>query len=339
LNAFRWTIAFSVLLLLPHCASAQDATQIAAGGIISLNDAPLTVAKEHLAISPAKVVADYTFRNDTSVAIETPMAFVVPVYTLELTRDDQRRQGFKDAEFLLGGSPVGFDVEARALLHGKDVTAVLEEFRIDIASFGHFDHGSPDLRRLGPRQVDHLVELGLYARASRLDDDPQPEWTVAKRYVRDVTFPPGMPVRIQLSYSPVPGSISDIAYVATGPDDMTPPGSLAAEAMPDIRKVCPTRAELAQVQKYLAQPHHFAGLTFVDFYLTGTHAWKTPVGEFTLEIDSPAAATANSFALPATCWQGQKPVVTATSWVARATNFTSQSDLRVGWFVMDSREF
>lgn len=340
MKPLRWFLsaAMAAAALSPLPALAQDATQVAAGGIVSLQSAPLTIAREHLTISPAHVVADYTFRNDAPQAITTTMAFLVPSYSLDFQPHIVRRLGFIDTEFLLDGQPVGFDAEVRAQLHGQDVTSVLQEFGIDIASFGHYDDGSPELRKLSPKQVDRLVSLGLYSRGSKIDVAPQPEWTVYKRYVRDMNFAPGLPVRLQVSYTPVPGSVDSILYQSTGPEDTTPPGSIDPAADPDLRRVCAGAAIRQRLEQWMALPNHNAALTYVDFFLTGNLAWKIPVQDFTLEVDTPAPPAGNQ-TIPSFCWPDTLQRASPTRLVAHAVNFTPAHDLRIGWFDLEAQAF
>jgi hypothetical protein len=341
MNLLRWTslAALAAAFLLPACAFSQEATQVPAGGIISLQGATLAIAREQLTIAPDHVVADYIFRNDTPQEITTTMAFLVPNYTLDFQRDQLRRQGFSDAEFQIDSQVTGFNVEIRALLHGQDVTAQLKQAGIDIATFGHYADGSPDIRHISRKQFKALVDLGLYALSTKTDINPSPKWTVSKRFVHDQTFSPGLPVRMQVSYTPTPGVIDSIMYQPHGAEDTTPRGTFNPDTMPEVMSVC-TSPELQQtIQKWTTAPLHNAGLTYVDFFLTGNLAWKTPVENFIVEVDMPAPPEGAQI-IPSFCWDGGAIEQTsATAWTAHAQNFVPTKDLRIGWIRLEPASF
>jgi hypothetical protein len=348
MNLLRWTTsaALAAAFLFPAGSSAQEATQVPAGGIISLQRAPLSIAKELISISPDHVSAEYTFRNDTPAEITSTMAFLVPNYTLNFQRDELRRQGFSDAEFQIDGQVTSFAVEIHALLHGQDVTAPLVQAGIDIASFGHYAQGSPDMRHLSHKQFRDLVDRGLYALSTKTDSNPTPKWTVSKRYVHDQTFSPGLPVKMEISYTPTAGVIDSIfaqpqGSRPQGSDDPTPPAldTIGPDTEQELRSICTNPALEDILKKWMTSPQRNVGLSYVDFFLTGNLAWKTPVQDFTLEINIPAAAPGGQN-VPTFCWDGGPIQQTSgTLWTARASNYVPSRDLRIGWFMMENQTF
>ena len=58
----------------------DSAASIAAGGLVPRREMRIVMAKEVLQISPAKVIVDYDFRNDTDQDVTTEVAFPVPPY-------------------------------------------------------------------------------------------------------------------------------------------------------------------------------------------------------------------------------------------------------------------
>jgi hypothetical protein len=336
-SRFVYIFAAVCLVCVPTLHS-QDATQAPAGGIISLDDAPLTVAREHIAISQGRVFANYAFRNDTPQTITTTFAFVVPEYTLEFDRDEQGKQAFDDATFAIDGEPTQFDSEVRARLHGKDVTAELQQYHVDVASFGHFGQKQSDVTNLSSGQISRLVAMGLYVRAARIDHEPLPRWSVVKRYLRQQVISPGATVRVQLTYAPVPGAVNSIRFEAERPDHPVPAGSFSVDAANEMHRVCASPALQQRLQHYLAMPPHNVGLTYVDYSLTGEHAWKGPVEDFELQIESPASVPGNNY-VSSVCWSGSDPEVTKTEWTGHAKNYVPGQNLRVGWFQLEHSEF
>ena len=348
MNLLRWTTcaALAAACLFPSRSFAQESTQVPAGGIISLQAAPLSISKEQLTISPDHVSADYIFRNDTPSEITTTMAFLVPNYTLDFQRDQLRRQSFSDTEFQIDGQVTSFNVEIRALLHGQDLTEQLKKAGVDIATYGHYAQGSPDLHHLSHKEFKQLVALGLYSLSTKTDANPTPKWTVSKRFVHDVTFTPGLPVRMEISYTPTPGIIDSIfaqpqGSVPQGADNPAPAAldTIGPDTLAEMNSVCTNPALTTILKKWMTSAQRNVGLTYVDFFLTGNLAWKTPVQDFTLEVDIPTAPPGGQ-SIPTFCWDGG-PIqqTSATLWTAKATNYVPSRDLRVGWYLMENQTF
>lgn len=330
------------LCLWPAAASAQDASPLAAGGLVSLDDAPLTVVREHISIRPDRVLADYTFRNDTRQPIQTTLAFLVPDYTVETDHDYNGREAFDDAQLTVNGAPADFDPDVRAMLGHEDVTRFLETYRIDIATFGHPAGGRNNEARLAPDELAHLLALGIYARAGIYDVDPMPRWTVVKRYIHPQDFAPGASVRVQLSYTPVPGAINSVRSTKAFDRDIyysTAAGTaFAGDAYQQLRGLCPSAQLTNLVQKFIASPQRDAGLVYVDFLLRGEHSWKGPIADFALQVDNPTAEAGTSYA-PSACWQGVAHTTTLSQWQASAAKILQPSDLHVGWVQLDGSTF
>ena len=120
----------ALLLLLPLLNSpailADDgAASISAGGLIVMKrEERIAMAKEVLFISVRKVTVDYDFRNDSDTDITTEVAFPIPPYSL--TEDQNPSlEGFEDFKLWVEGKPTHFQIEAKAILHGRDYSAVL----------------------------------------------------------------------------------------------------------------------------------------------------------------------------------------------------------------------
>ena len=66
----------------------------------------IAMVKEVLQISPAKVVVDYGFRNDTDQNVTTEVAFPVPPYANEFAEEDISEQSFQSFKLWVDGKPV-----------------------------------------------------------------------------------------------------------------------------------------------------------------------------------------------------------------------------------------
>jgi hypothetical protein len=234
----------------------------------------------------------------------------------------------------------------RATLHGRDVTALLRQEHIDIASFGHFDRPRSDLHSMPDAKLAHLVKAGLYLRSSAMDAGPLPRWSVQKRYVHRYTFHPGVEVGVRLSYAPVPGSLSSLRHPVQNAPYVQKGAKLQnaslvridTDSAMELRRVCAPAALQSSVQRFMGVMPHTAGLLYVDFSLTGEHAWASPVQDFALRVEGPKP-TANAAYVPSVCWNASVPNATATQWSARASNYVPQHNLRVGWVQFQASEF
>jgi hypothetical protein len=160
------TVALLLILALSQSATtlADDgAASIAAGGLIVMKrEERIAMAKEVLFISARKVTVDYDFRNDTNADITTEVAFPIPPYSLA-SDQNPASQGFDDFKLWVEGKPTSFEIEAKAILRGRDYSALLKSFRIDIASGGNSTSNdrSLQLRKLNSTQKARLIKAGL----------------------------------------------------------------------------------------------------------------------------------------------------------------------------------
>jgi hypothetical protein len=181
--------ALALLAMTSQLRADDGAASIAAGGIVMIREPRITMKKEVLRISADKVQVDYEFRNDTDKDITSDVAFPVPAYELDWDELRIRYQGFEDFQLTVEGKKIHFDVETKAKLKGRDVSAAVRKYGIDIASFGHFNddtHFARDIRRLSHVQRASLIHAGLLYPE---DDQDEAQWSVEKKYYWQQTFP------------------------------------------------------------------------------------------------------------------------------------------------------
>ncbi len=134
----RIAIAAGLVVLLGVAGRADDgATAISAGGLVPVREPRVTMAKEVLSISLNRVVVDYDFRNDTDAAVTTEVAFPIPAYGNDPDGPELKLAGFDDFKLFVGGKPMAFQTEIKAVVKGRDVTALLVKDGVEVASFGH----------------------------------------------------------------------------------------------------------------------------------------------------------------------------------------------------------
>jgi Domain of unknown function (DUF4424) len=321
-----------VLLLAAAClhpvAIADDgAASIAAGGIVMTREPRITMAKEVLYISEGKVRVDYDFRNDTDSDITTEVAFPIPDYDLDMGNISPSMQGFDDFKLWVDGKPVHYIVEAKAMVKGRDYSALLRSMGVDIASYGHSTDNDtqPQIQKLSPAQKAQLTKAGVIDK-----EFGEPNWKVRKKYYWTQTFPAHGIVHIRHEYSPQLGNSNSIAYgtlLTTGKankDDY------------ELASVCPAPELLQTLRQDTRRPHHVVSIEYVDFILTTANTWKTPIEDFTLDVERPPLDKDPNH--PATgvnylsfCWDGPIEKVDADHFRAHKGNFVPSKELRIGF--------
>jgi hypothetical protein len=324
---------FAALALLSGARSlhADDgAASIAAGGIVMVREPRITMQKEVLRISASKVQVDYEFRNDTDKDITTEVAFPVPAYSLDWDERPVQYQGFEDFELTIEGKKTHFDVEIKAKLKGRDVSAVLKKYGIDLASFGHFDeesHFAKDVRRLSTSQRSALIHSGLLYPET---DQDEGTWSVEKKYYWSQTFPAHAVVHISHQYTPVLGGSNSIGY------GLSATGQVDPDMAKEVSSLCLGQELSKKLEGYSQRPDRMVPYTYVDFILTTANTWKTPIEDFTLIVEKPhsrrSLQTFVSF-----CWDGPVTKVDEDHFSTHTTNMIPKKELRVGFIDIEDR--
>ena len=322
----------------PFTFADDAAASIGAGGLVVLNrEDRITMAREVLTINLKKVKVDYDFRNDTDEDITTIVAFPIPSYTLEAEERSAKYQGFDDFRLFIEGKPAQFQVESRAKLKGVDVTATLNKYGIDVATFGHFDEDrnrASDIRRLTNAQRNALIKAALIDTNA---DQDYANWNVEKKYYWSQKFPARSTVHISHEYTPVVG----YNYVST--DEFRAVGPNATAAIQDknmvdkftvdeLKAVCLDEGLRHNLESESVQSKEGYGfIQYVDFILTSANTWKQPIVDFTLFVEKPPAEKYNREVV-SFCWPGPVEKVGPDRFRATAINLIPQRELKIGFF-------
>jgi len=306
---FPAILAIAVLIALPLRAD-DGAASIAAGGLVLMKHEPrIVMAKEVLSISENKVAVDYDFRNDSAENITTEVAFPIPAYKAETDGPSSSQAGFDDFKLTINGAPATFQTEVRAFTKKGEITAPLKNMKVDAASFGHLDDQqtkTTDVFRLRAAQRKQLVALG----ALDSQDQMMPTWRVEKKYHWTQTFPAHGTVHIRHEYTPVVGASNSVSE-------------------PEYSSMCPSPELRKSVAKDGSSESNPAVLEYVDFILTTANSWKTPIEDFTLNIERPSDDyPINEVSL---CWAGPVTKVDANHFSAHVSNLVPKKELRVGF--------
>jgi hypothetical protein len=321
-------------------AFADDAAaSIGAGGLVVLKrEDRITMAREVLTIGLKKVKVDYEFRNDTDDDVTTMVAFPIPSYQLDAEERSIKEQGFDDFRLIIEGKEARFQVEARAKLKGHDVTAILDKYGIDIATFGHFDedhHQARDIRRLSRAQRDSLIKSGL------IDSDPDQDdanWVVEKKYYWSQTFLAHSTIHISHEYTPVVGYnyVSSDEFHAVGRNASIPTRDVQIDkfTVDELKSLCLSedlRSSLETASRHSKEG--YGHIEYVDFILTSANTWKEPILDFTLYVER--SKEKDSRDVVSFCWPNPVEKVGQDRFKATAINLIPRHELRIGFFQLD----
>ncbi len=155
----------------------------------------LRLLSEDLRINPYRISVSYQFENDSDHAINTEVAFPLP-----LTFDAADPLWNGDFNVRVNGTPRTFALSCRALLNDKDVSQELTSLSLRLNGFTNWQD-------LTPAQQKKAAEKGLYSTAN-MDEEMAPAYGLSCAYHWRQIFPPHKKLQIAHSYPPGLGSNS-----------------------------------------------------------------------------------------------------------------------------------
>jgi hypothetical protein len=347
-------VAFLLCLIAAIPVMANDsAASTALGGVQLTREPRVSMQKERLFISQEKVRVEYEFLNETNKDITTQVAFPIPPYRFDMWSAGGSPR-FDDFRLWVDGRELRYQVEAKALLHGKDYTAALKVNNIDVESFGHFNEDKevcPDFVKLPVDLQRPLTKTGLFD-----SDTPYfPQWSVVKTYHWTQIFPAHKVVRIAHEYKPAAGytaiTVSDLdphhrshaiarekeqlktdansdrsfLDVLTEMSDSCVDESLRAGVVSAVKDA------KSRVPKKDEADDDWIEFVWVDYILTTANSWKTPIKNFELVIEKPEPLSSGK-SFVSFCWGGHVEKVDDRHFVVRAKNFVPRRELHVAFF-------
>ncbi len=333
------TFLFGLLLIGVMASSAwadDSAASVATGGIVLRHEASISMEKEVLAISLAKVTVDYEFLNDTDKDITTVVAFPIPPYVTGPTTEPA---SFDDFRLWVDNKQIKYAVDAHAKLDGKDYTDFLRGLGIDFASFGGYDlsdSGQPTgpITKLPKQQLQQLAKMGLIDGYDS-DGPGWPLWTVTKMYYWRQTFPAHRMVHIRHEYSPMVG-FQDMSIGVFDPAQREQRSSELIYKNLDEACIDPGLQRALQLDMGKYNKNEDAAIEeWIDFILTTANSWKGPIKDFTLIVDrgpSPKYALKPDFV--SFCWDGRIQKLDQTHFEAHAENFVPKKNLHIAFFTL-----
>jgi hypothetical protein len=305
-------------MLLACSVSANDSTaSLDAGGLTLTYNPDISMESEDLFLSRDEVRVAYRFRNQSDHAIDTLVAFPLPVMIIgeEGNYDLQGRDpvNVMDFEVTVDGKKVEPSIDIKATRFGVDVTEVLKRYDIPPTMIGAdalFDR----LNDLPQAARAELERYGVVDWNTSFGAENKPlasaHWDTHIAYYWFQTFPAGAVVAVTHRYKPVPRSFffskEDLADAET-------------------RKLyCIDQSFANAATKALKQSSQdiLAG-TELKYVLTTAGNWLGPIKQFRLTVEKPSAE-----ALVSLCASGIKRVG-STSFTLTANDYSPESDLYI----------
>jgi hypothetical protein len=315
-------LAAGLAIAAPALANDSTASSAAGGLVLKRTDA-IDMVTEDLFVSADQIRVHYVFRNRTPRDVETVVAFPMPDRDLgeEYGGDVGYPSNFHTS---VGGRPVTAKLERKAVVTGRDHTALLRQLGIPIAP-DSINTAIARMDRLPAVDKKRLVDLGL-AGDEEYDDTGKgmkhhliPLWTVKDSYYWTHRFPAGRDVVVDHRYTPgAGGSVeSTIAFKQFRNTD---------DSKAVIREYCIDNEFIAAVDRLSRKDQtNGPGMPdkWIDYILTTGGNWRSPIGSFRLVVDKGRPGNLVSF-----CESGVKKIG-PTQYEVRHSNWRPSRDLHV----------
>ena len=302
----------------PVFANDSEAA-VGVGGLILVESKNISLDYEDLYISEEEVRITYRFTNHGRQAVDTLIAFPLPVVQYEdgegegpISNYDWSQLAF---ETTVDGKPVELDAFNVATVGGRNVDALLKKYGWD-AALGSDPEDHHVFDRLTQEQIDAGVKDGLLIRRG---GSVKPAWVTQLHITRKQHFPAGKTVIVTHRYNPiVGGSVAGglLSEYRTGKD-----GSGEYYA----KDYCTDKDFLTSFDRKMAMRGEAKayGETSVDYILSSGANWKGPIKDFRLVVDKGNPSNLVSF-----CMDGVKKI-SPTRFEVRKKNYEPKRDLSI----------
>ena len=313
-------VAAALLIVAAPSFADDSSAALGAGGIVLVKNTPVRMAAEDLYVGPKAVRIRFTFVNDTDKDVETIVAFPLPdIDTAEfwgsgigtVTDNPVNFVGFKA---VVDGKPVPFKVEQRAILKGKDVTALIASTGAPIDPVA--GEGYRKLDKLSSDKRKRLLDAGV---AEGDAEEFVPQWLVRTKFYWTQTFPAHKTVVIEHSYQPVTGQSF------FGRDDTK------SKSLTNNMDYCfddATKAKIAAMSdaRLKAQVDNggYLNAYWTDYILKTANNWNGPIERFHLTLDK--LKPENLLSL---CWDGELKKTGPTTFELTLINFAPTRDIHL----------
>ncbi|MGA7710839.1 MAG: DUF4424 family protein [Rhizomicrobium sp.] len=294
----------------------DGAASLAAGSITFTKNTQIRMASEDLYISPVQVRVRFEFANDTERDVDALVAFPLPDVDMSkfaagpemlgtTTSDPVNFIGFK---LTVNGAPIDFTVEQRAVLNGRDITALVKRAGLPINMLGkeQLDGNIPQIEQLSSAQTKRLVAAGALDRG-------YPVWTMHTRFYWTQHFPAHRITVIEHLYQPVSGSWNSTSYFT---------GDAGEEYCVDAPTKVAITSLITREDKHGRRPQSRA--TNTNYILMTARTWNGPIGRFHMTLDK--VKSSNLLSL---CWSGDLKRTGPTTFEFTGDNYTPTRDVHM----------
>jgi uncharacterized protein DUF4424 len=322
------SIAIAGGVLAASCAArANDsAAELSIGGLQFVRTSDIAMESEDLKISPDRVTVRYQFANTSGKPVTLTIAFPLPDIDLSeaenIALPSADPVNFVDFETRIDGVPAKFRIDQRAMVGDRDVSALLDQFKLPLLPIG-----SREVRftELPDTARSKLADQGLLMPAGTDDKGHQryaAAWIAKTSAVRQQTFPPEHKVIVEHQYRPSVGTSFDTILRAA----LRRNKSLAPEVERYRKEYCISDAFLAELDKRAgdkAANVAMIGERRINYVLKTGANWAGPIRAFRLTIDPGAADRLVSF-----CQDRLQPAApNALEFTAK--DFSPERDLKI----------
>jgi hypothetical protein len=318
----RLAIFLGVLAAAAPAVANDSTASTAAGGLVLERTDKIDMVSEDLFVSIPEVRVNYVFRNGALADVETIVAFPMP--DRDLSEEWGRNVAYpSDFRTSVEGQPVHSSLERKAVVKGKDHTALLTQLGVPIAPDNIMD-STKAMDALTAAERANLQSLGLAGEeefsfgAEPMAHHLIPLWTVQDKYWWKQRFPAGKDLKVEHRYVPgVGGSVESIIGFKQFRND--------EDTRKAIAHYCMDREFIAAVDAVAGKGDRGPGMPDkrVDYILTTGANWRSPIGSFRLVVDKGQPGNLVSF-----CETGVKKI-SPTQFEVRHENWRPTSDLHV----------
>ena len=282
-------MAFAVLAGLGPVRANDSAAELSIGGLQFVQNKAVAMESEDLRISLDRVSVRYQFANTSDKPVSLTVAFPLPDIDLSeaenIALPSSDPVNFVDFETRIDGSPAKFQIDQRAIVGDKDVSALLRQLKLPLLPIGKSEiriSDLPDATRV------KLVDEGLLMPAGTNDKGRQQyaaAWIAKTSAVRQQTFPPNQKVLVEHQYHPSIGTSSDTILRSA----LRSSKQLAPEIERYRREYCITDAFLAELDKRAGADKSnkaMIGERRIRYVLKTGANWAGPIQSFKLTVDA-----------------------------------------------------
>ncbi len=298
----RLTVAALFSVLFASTALANDTmAELKTGGLQFIQSGEVTMAEEHLSVSPDVITVDYVFHNNADHDISTLIAFPLPEITgspdMNIAIPDWESDNFLDFKATQEGAPIDVNLEQRAFALSLDVTPDLKNAGIPLTPFG--EKVGAALDKLDAETAKDWVSRGIVLEeewddGSGMKKHFTPYWSLKSSYWWKTTFPAKADVKVSHVYKTGMGGTVGMSFLD---DNSVPAGDRWEEYKTkycvddDFKKAIVKAIDAApEDQKSSALLENW-----ISYVLTTGGNWAGSINKFKLTIDKGAPDNLVSF--------------------------------------------